>query len=78
MNILDKKTIKRVVLAALVGICGALILMLGMIARLHAFNSIERLQALDEDGEYLHVGTLIYDGWVKEMPEDFAYPSLST
>lgn len=52
-----------------------LFLMLGIMARLHAFNSIERRQELDKDGEYLYAETLISDGWVKEMPEGFAYPS---
>lgn len=75
LNILDKKTIKRVILAALAGICVVLILTFGVMTRLRAFNSIERLQTLDEDGEYLNVETLIGDGWVKEMPEDFVYPS---
>lgn len=75
LNILDKKTIKIVILAALAGICVVLFLMLGIMARLHAFNSIERRQELDKDGEYLYAETLISDGWVKEMPEGFAYPS---
>ena len=75
LNILDKKTIKRVILAALAGICGILILIFGIRMRLHTFNSADRLQPLGGDGEYLSAEILIGDGWVKEMPGDFVYPS---
>ena len=75
LNILDKKTIKRVILASLAGMGLVVILMIGIVARLRAFNSVERVQALDGAGEYLRAEKLICDGWVKEMPDGFAYPS---